>query len=573
MEDNKIRIIAAIVDTMQLTMYKENGTTITIPQGDPRLRTILEVATPQLVEYGYADIAEDTLAAKNDYLEFEQKSNGVVRLFRVAKEKLSSLFALGIAEEVVDIVPPTTIGNLATVNRLVEHNQPSTRLEKVQHAVDEILAHAIPVSSPEFTEHGIAQQNVIVDDNGVTPNAHPNMSERDTVIAVVGDKIIPGVELIKTQFTRAAKLGSTIGVENFLKRLGAVIHERKHSIEDLLKFLERADLPIADDGSILIYKLLRRQDKQYVDCHTMKVNQWVGAYVHMDIRLVDHDRRNECSNGLHVARRGYLSSFSGDVCVLAKLAPEDVIAVPLYDANKMRVCGYHIIKELSPEQFQLVKSNRPITEDPDGKILLAEAIAGHHIGRTHSVKITEQRGGGVETTVLQQTKEEREKVEIKPVDALENADKESKDIPVDVKALSQQVGQMSRADKAKKLYQDYLDKDAANRPSALEALKAFKKASKVSWDKLGIPDPDSVPAPSKSAPKKPRPVKDETPKLIQEIEISEGSARERIQKLMQLELNKQVAQSILNVKRQAKKSWEVLGVDAAMASEVVRIAG
>jgi hypothetical protein len=118
----------------------------------------------------------------------------------------------------------------------------------------------------------------------------------------------------------------------------------------------------------------------------------------MDISLVDHNRRNECSNGLHVARRGYIRSFNGNVCVLAKVRPEDVIAVPDYDANKMRVCGYHIIAELTPEQFQAVERNQGIDTAPGGAELLAKAMSGDHIGITQRVKINGGMGQNLEIT-------------------------------------------------------------------------------------------------------------------------------------------------------------------------------
>ena len=38
----KIRIMAAVVDTKRLTLYKEDGDTVLIPQGDPRLARIVE---------------------------------------------------------------------------------------------------------------------------------------------------------------------------------------------------------------------------------------------------------------------------------------------------------------------------------------------------------------------------------------------------------------------------------------------------------------------------------------------------------------------------------------------------
>ena len=547
---NIIRIVAAVVDTRHLTLYDEKGETVLIPQGDIRVRRVLDEATPQLISHGYADvdIAPET---DNTYLEFEEQSNGVVKLFRIAKSKLAALLAV-VGEEVEQVTPitPTTIGKVPE------------GIQKTLNAVEEIMQHAVPVSSPQFHEEGIHQQGNIVEEDGDTIRKPTESAAADTIIAVTDGKIIPGMENIKTQFARAAKLGSTKGVEAFLKRLGSVIEQRKHSVEDLLKFMERGDLPIADDGSILIYKVLTRKDKVYVDCHTLKVEQWVGAYVCMDASLVDHNRRNECSNGLHVARRGYVSGFSGNVCVLAKLAPEDVIAVPEYDANKMRVCGYHIIAELSDAQYQLVKANKPISDDPAGKVLLGKALAGEHIGKTHSVEITQQQGNGVKITEhlgeVKNPKTEAKKG-IPVAEALSNPDAETKDEPIDPKAVVKSVEQLSRKDQAAKLYAE----------GRFTELRAMKKAAKVSWEKLGVPDPGN--AEDTTVAQAVPTSESEVAKLVQATH-GEGSARERIKKLLAVGLiSAGVAQAILDLKKQSKKSWSYLEVSEGEVGQITKL--
>ena len=551
---NTIRIVAAIVDTHNLTLYKDTGDTVVIPQGDTRIRQIVDDAVPLLMQQGYADIAIAP-AADNSYIQFEALSNGVVKLYRIAKNKLASLIdtnAQDAAEEVPTVVP-MAIGNVPVPNKE----------QQTLSAVEEIMQHAVSVASPEFHEEGLAKQGNIVEDDGRTDQSHSDGTEPDTIIAVMDGKIIPGMEKIKTQFSRAAKLGSTAGVENFIRRLGSVIDERKHSVDDLLKFMERGDLPIADDGSILIYKVLARQGKNYVDCHTNKVEQWVGAYVCMDSSLVDHNRNNECSNGLHVARRGYVRNFSGDVCVLAKLAPEDVIAVPSYDANKMRVCGYHIIAELSQAQYRLVKANKPITDDPAGKVLLGKALAGQHIGKTHEVRITGQMGAGVKVTdYVYPVKSAVVTKQVAPVEALNNPDAEGKDAPINPKDVVKQVEQVSRKDTAAKLYAT----------GDVVALKAFKKSAKVSWEKLGVPDPDVTPPPAPVA----KLVQVETKRVgvaeLDQATHGEGSPRERIQKLLAIGLPAVgVAQAIMALKKKAKKSWEALGVSDKQVQHITKL--
>lgn len=565
MQHNTTRIIAALVDTENLTLYKESGETVVIPQGDASIRPILDIAIPLLVKQGFADVSLVEINPPSDYAKFEEASSGAVKLFRIAKNKLKSLF--GKKEDApVEPVESVSVGIV-----------PCASMVSVTQEVDEILAHAIPAASPEFHDRGIAQQGNVVEQGGITIKAPSTDDAPDTIIAVVEGKVIPGVEKIKTQFSRAAKQESTKGMENFLRRMASVVDTRKHSVEDLLKFMERGDLPVANDGSILIYKVLNRLGKNYMDCHSNRVEQWVGGYVCMDPSLVDHNRNNECSNGLHVARRGYIREFSGDVCVLAKVAPEDVIAVPSYDANKMRVCGYHIIAELTSFQYQLVRQNKPITDDPDGKILLANAIAGNHTSKTHEIRITEQKGGGVMVTQLGEAKKvEAPVVEITPVEALANPAKESKKASVNPKDVVKTVEQLSRKDIAAKLY----------REGDFAALKAFKKAAKVSWEKLGVPDPgDVLGTVAKTKKEAPKSEANKTEfnkvaadvtrsiRVVNNVVLGEGSYKERIQKLLAIGLTSVgVAKAILELKKKSKKGWSALGVSDTQAEQITNLA-
>lgn len=549
-QDKKLtRIIAAVVDTKQLTMYKEDGTTVCIPQGDSRLRPIVDAITPQLVRQSYADV-DLTVPTESSYQEFQKESGGLVQFFRIAKSKLKGFFAAKVDDKEPEPVGDLKLGKIPVpeLTEEVKVDQES-EVDTAMAAVNDIIQHAIPVTDPSFTEADLDKQEVIADQDGYTPNAHNPMRSDDTIIAVVdGKHVVPGVELIKSQFTRAAKLGSTIGVENFLRRIGAVIHDRKHSVEDLLKFMERGDLPIADDGSILIYKILRtsafHQKKDvFVDCHTGNVEQWVGAYVCMDKELVDPDRRNECSNGLHVARRGYIGNFSGNVCVLAKLAPEDVIAVPSYDANKMRVCGYHIIMQLSQEQYDNLKRNKPITDTEEGKQLLARALAGDHIGMTHEVKITQHKGGGVFMTKMgtpdpiPETKTEESEV-LDKAEALSDPEAEALDEALDPKQVSKTV--LEEIQEAKKETVSKAPKKLSKRQQKKAKAKALAKPKN---------------APTASV-----------------VTAKPGTPRHQIEELLaEGELTKARAKQITDIKRAAKKGWEALGVDQADVEKIIKL--
>ena len=399
MSNDLTKIVAAVVDTTLTTFYREDGTTIVLYQGDKRLRPILEDITPKLMNDGYAYVDFST---ENSFAEFEKTSKGF-KFFRIAKEKLSKLWN-GWADEPENGI----IGKIPGPKPKVEAAGPEqyTQVARAVSAVAAIMEHGgVPASDPKFMEGNVAEQRPVVESNGRTPgDVRANDAEdehhakaTDTIVAVTPQgRLVPHVERIKSQFQAAAEKKNPKGTEKFLTRVSRVIEKRRHTIDDLLRFMERGDLPIADDGSIIIFKrLYRTRDGRYVDPHTRKVSQTIGSYVFMHESLVDPNRRNECSNGLHVGRRGYMRSFNGDVLVLAKVRPEDVIAVPDYDANKMRVCGYHVLFELSPAQFQAVTNNRPISDAEGGGELLARAIAGDHCGVLEHVEITGSHGEGV----------------------------------------------------------------------------------------------------------------------------------------------------------------------------------
>jgi len=475
-----LRVIAITVDTHKITLYDEMGDTHTLKQGDPRVPAIIEHAVP-LVNAHKVAVVDMTVPKSRHYQDVEEKSSGLVKLFRVAKRKVQELF-----NHDEDTTVAVTDGG--------SQQEKST-------SVDEIMQHAIPTSDHRFH----------VPSNPVTTSydkAKDN-DEQTTICAVVDGVVIPGVENLERYLQRASNMGSYEGILNFLRRVAKVINERNHSIEDLFRFLERADLPIADDGSIIIYKVLRKhryKEGYFTDCHTGNVPQRAGSYVVMDASMVDHNRRNECSNGLHVARRGYIRSFYGDTCFMGKLAPEDVIAVPDYDANKMRVCGYHLLYELSSDMYSNLRDDKPITSTDAGKLLLGRALAGDHPRRIENIRITEQRGGGIIIEPLNEDGTVQQKpANIVPAEALpDSVEEAARSESVDFNEINTQkqntapteeepvtkskpFSQMTRSEQAADLWLDFQTApDTASRKQAATALMNFKREKKVSWEKLGL---------------------------------------------------------------------------------------
>lgn len=534
---------AAVVDTEKVTFYKTDGETIVIRQGDPRLAGIMEVATGPLSRREPVEINLTIMTVNpktNPYAVYEKEGSKLVRFFKVARKAVADFFTAIVPAEAGPI-QPQVLGDAAqhtqapapspaqqaekaeairpissalkTVAQIKAEEEArslpvqvsETEQQKQVSAVAEIMKNAVPVSDPSFRKNDVDHSDKPIED--MDPQG-------ETIVAVVngpaGPTVIPNVERMHNHIQAAVETGTGIqGIELFLQRLAKVVGKgnRRHSVDDLMGFVRLGDLPIADDGCIVAYKLLNRHDsgRRFVDVQSRKVLQSVGSLVIMDESLVDPNRHQDCSNGLHIAARSYLGGFSGNVMVLVKIRPEDVIAVPAYNRNKMRVCAYHIIAELPDAAKNRLRNNQPMDDTPFGRTLLADAITGRHIGIIEEVRIRAAYGGNLLITKMEQevvtskvtedgAKEvvsviQDEPIENKPsdfVDPLAVAKVATPDVVVN-RVESALPG--SRKEQALKLHA-VLEAAATDleRRKAAQALLDFKKTSKVGWDKLGLPD-------------------------------------------------------------------------------------
>jgi len=141
---------------------------------------------------------------------------------------------------------------------------------------------------------------------------------------------------------------------------------RPEAVEELYDFLNTSDLPITEDGCFLAYKLV---DKDFKDIYTHKMDNSVGSLVKMERKDVDNNRRNQCSQGLHFAAYGYLTSYgSGNTennVIIVKINPRDVVAIPEdYNHMKGRCCEYTVIGAIE-NHGQFIKPNYVNTKDED----------------------------------------------------------------------------------------------------------------------------------------------------------------------------------------------------------------
>nr|UVM84359.1 MAG: ribosomal protein L7/L12 C-terminal domain protein [Bacteriophage sp.] len=706
MKQQLITIIALSVDSKVAVLYKEDGSTVTIPQGDARLPLIVEKARgplslnpPLPVEVDITPI----FARREEFEDAEKGTGGVIKFFRVAKKFLSNLVNTESPDKVDESaahISPLEIGKLPwkapvdvaqSLQEMVDAEDEagteawdakpegeeapvpqSVFIEKlpkdynkvaVIKAVREITGLGLReakdlVESPQpilvltnADEESASLAAMLLNRAGAyvemkpsvpgeklfalsndqkveaaqqrmqqlmgnakdtsDPEFHAPMKEDETIVAVHTETgaIIPDAHKLGHQLKAASKLQNYTGFTNFVERLSAIIDQRGHSVEDLMKFIEKGDLPIADDGCIIIYKRLNNRGKGlFTDVHSGKIKQKVGSYVFMKPGLVDPSRRQDCSNGLHVASLSYLRQFSGDATVVAKVRPEDVFAVPEYNTNKMRVCGYHILAELNTAERGIVNNGGSLSSTPVGKALLNDIIAGRHVPITQLVEVGGHRGTNVTYTDVKP--EDRVQPEVSaaavehetldteasldptvPVaDAIE-ADKLKPVSPAEPEAKAEakpakpeevnEVKRETKAQTAQRLWAEYRTQPSAAR---LETLVAFKKASKKGWSALGIDDAavklieeetakaaeTTVKVSKVSGFEDVKPVAKKQPKAQSFTSPVKGTGpKAKMAECLKCGVTSVgVAQAALLIKKSAKKSWAALGVSEDLVKQI-----
>ncbi|QNH71633.1 hypothetical protein V1VFAS_142 [Rhizobium phage V1VFA-S] len=361
---SKVRVAGAIASQNGITFYLENGDEMNLVKDSARTRMILDATVEALARKEIVEIDLESFSVER---RIEQQTNGLVRFFKTTVSKF-------VGREVEKPYTTEVIGQMDKPVRAAPRQPEPTPAPKSDKLVRDTLRD----------ERG----DLLKDDDVIT-------------VAVVqtpaGEKMVPNVQGLEKQMEYAA-FENVAGFQKFMERLANVDRKFGHSVQELINFMKRGDLPIAEDGCIVAYKMLYAEGGEvFTDPHTRKVRQRVGAHVSMPVDRVDPNRRTACSTGLHIARRGYVKSFHGDTIMLVKIKPEDVIAVPYGEPDKMRVAGYHIVGKLPAEGAALVRADKPMTTDSESARMLANVIAGNHPPITEYVVIGAAKGENVTT--------------------------------------------------------------------------------------------------------------------------------------------------------------------------------
>lgn len=128
------------------------------------------------------------------------------------------------------------------------------------------------------------------------------------------------------------------------------------SREQFYRYLQAYDLPIDDEGCVILYKgVYDLGDGSYGSTHSghafvngvefknARIPNRLGDVVTMPRSEVDFDPNAACSSGLHSGTHGYARSY-GDTLMYIRVNPRDVVSVPHdVSSQKVRVCRYEVV--------------------------------------------------------------------------------------------------------------------------------------------------------------------------------------------------------------------------------------
>lgn len=408
-----LKVVAAVVTQHGATLYTQDGQARNITPAEHNCEELVAkiiAGSPSATHPVMVDLETNSV-----FWEVEKFTNGLLRFFTISKERVKDL--LGIRSERGNVNPH---GMVDSAPEDVDATQPGTE----------------PVTPEIVTALEAAHEEAVGQGTDTT-----------TVVAVVGDTPIVGAEALKGHAKAAVAQSNVAGFQRFMERLATVAKERKHTAQELIAFMEKNDLPIANDGTIIGFKSLTQTQEPgvYVDNYTHTWKQMIGTLVEMGVEMVDDNRRVLCSNGFHIARRAYLRSYgnSGTNSIfLVKIAPEMVISVPLGEQDKMRVAAYHIIAELTDQEKSRLSNGQSITQDNDfASGLLARVIQGHHVAVLHRTFRLKGKNTITQLEPMPDVTPAPVQEEAPPLQSAQTVDQyvEGPGQPLDVKAINAQV--------------------------------------------------------------------------------------------------------------------------------------
>lgn len=173
-------------------------------------------------------------------------------------------------------------------------------------------------------------------------------------------------------------------VNKYVFFLEDALRNDKNSYNEMWDFIKHNDIKIHDNGAIIGYKKVTvGADGKLYDSYTHTVPNDPGTLVQMPRHLVNDNKSETCSYGLHVGSIDYVRNFSGNQIVKVLVAPANVVSVPTdYNGQKMRCSEYFVLETLDYDMNPLVHETnclRVATVNREGLYSVEEVDSGYSV--------------------------------------------------------------------------------------------------------------------------------------------------------------------------------------------------
>lgn len=223
----------------------------------------------------------------------------------------------------------------------------------------------------------------------VADNSHPNYNEIRAALLSEDESVVDLFDLQKSIAERFERLSERVTVANgnvyfdgdvvdnaVTKHILRSIEESRDDLSAHVNFLEKVEqnpnpesvkelytwlnsneFTLTSEGDIVAYKgvtgdyLSVYTGTATVDGEviTGKIPYKAGSLIEMPRSEVVYDPNQACNVGLHAANFKFAKAWGCGPIMQLRVNPRDVVSVPRYEAQKMRVCRYYVVGEVNKE--------------------------------------------------------------------------------------------------------------------------------------------------------------------------------------------------------------------------------
>lgn len=255
-----------------------------------------------------------------------------------------------------------------------------------QPTYPEVVKHLIEGVDDDETLLGLITPVKLVSDK--LTRLSERVSYRDGTLFFDGDPLDNAIakHIIRIVESDATNEIAYLSLVRFLEKVST--NPSKKSRKHLYHFVESNGMTIHEDGDLIAYKGVRTdgyssnsgygivdgkifgeidEDGRLIKGESLLNN--VGSVIEIPRSLVDDDRQQTCSTGLHVGTYQYARGFAPKLLTV-KVNPRDVVSVPHdYNNAKVRVSRYLVLEENNGEYTNATlaaKDDKDFTQDvPD----------------------------------------------------------------------------------------------------------------------------------------------------------------------------------------------------------------